>query len=149
MNILIKKAAIFSIFIGIIGLSLNYLFGNSTITYLQMKTINGVRLYTFDFLTYLQNLKIATADTSKLQLATITRTWNNTGDWNSLINNLAYILDVIIYGLNILIYPVRVIAYVMKAMLAIAGVDINNTGSGLYWLINTMNVLMQTQIPYV
>lgn len=132
-----------SILIGVIGLSINLLWGNETVSYLTSFTENNIVYYKYDFYSYLKNIKISTLDTSILQLKLHTRTWTN-----DIVNNLAYMLDTLIVPINILLYPIRVSAYMGRTLLSIVGIDIQ-TENGLSWLIDTMNVLINLQIPYV
>ena len=153
MTRLLKKICLTTILIGTIAILINSMFGYNTITFIERYRPNnsGLWFYKFNFKDYIFNLRTSFDDTTRLSLQGINRTWDNTGDLDAIVNNLAYILDVLILGLNIVLYPFRVGAYVVKTILAIIGVQVINTPStnGLKWLIDLINFLQTLQIPMV
>lgn len=145
-----------TILLGVIGLSLNWVFGVGTITYISQININGVYMYKYDFFKYIDNLYNTFMNVAELKLVLPEQTWMTATDitnwFPALANNLGYILNIIIIGLNVLLYPIRVIFYVVQVILSIIGIPtVQGTyeGNPLEWLISTAKVLTSLQIPYV
>lgn len=152
----LKKVAIVMLFIGVIGFSLNMIFGMETITYITQHKTNGITYYKYDFFNYITGIRDTLANPSELKLTiqdlnwiTIGSGWSADQFWQAIGNNLAYMLNVIITGLNVLLYPIRVGAYVLRFALTLIGLDITNTANPLYWLVSTVNTLIGLQIPFV
>lgn len=150
---LLKKISIVVILIGTIGVALNILFGQNTITYLEIYKPTGSNLtfFKYNFWNYIDNIRTSIQDTTRLSLQNNPRTWSNAGTWDGLVNNLAYILNVIVLGLNVLMYPFRIAGYIIKTILAFSGINVINPEqtNGLKWLVELVNFLQVLAIPYV
>lgn len=148
-----KKAAIFFIIIGAIGLSINLLFGSNTFVYQEKVRITGsLFAYKLNIWAYLQNLKDTITNTTMFNLTAITRSWDEGAtDWAKLLNNLAFIVDILILLINIICFPFRLGGYMLLNMLAVFGINTigQNAGGGLAWLVKTCKFLREMQIPYV
>ena len=139
--------------------SVNYIFGGSTITYIDTyETSYGITFYKINFFAYLNNLQTSLTNTDVLSISLPEREWTDiTANileeqfWVDLGNNLALILDYIILITNITLYPIRIGGYILKNALAIIGLDVNtpNTEGGLYWLIYFSKLLTILEIPFV
>lgn len=141
-----------AILLGVIGLSLNWVFGVGTVTYISQVNINGVYMYKYDYWSYVQNIYNTFMNVAELQLTLPEQTWDTSGSLQSIVNNLAYILNIIIIGLNVILYPIRVIFYVVQIILSIIGIPtVQGTynGNPLEWLIATAKTMTTLQIPYV
>lgn len=150
MTDFLKKITIFSVFIGVIALGLNLMFGEGTITYINKMTIEGDTYYYFNFWNYISNLKISFQDTSILQFKLPTRQWENdvTG-FADIGNNLAVLVNYVIMILNLLLYPFKLTGYLIQVVLGILGVDITNTQSNIYWLVEFTQITKTIYIPYI
>ena len=144
-----KKIILFAIIIGVFSFVINLLFGENTSTLIMQDETNGIIFYKIDIWTYIQNINNNLGDTTQLTIKTQTRVWT-TGQWDSLINDLAFIVNILITFLNILIYPIRIGGYVLKTALTIFGLDVrNNAQHNLKWLIDFLNILIPLQIPFI
>jgi len=152
MKNLILRIFTFTIIIGVVALAFNNIFGNETITYLQKERItmlNGQSFFMWkiDWWGYVNNLQLATTNTSVLELKLPTREWNN-----DVANDLALLIDFVILLANILLYPIKLGAYLLQNIMAILGVntDATNNNNGLAWLvIFVRDILGRISIPYV
>lgn len=152
----IRNVAICMLMIGVIGFSLNLIFGLDTITYISEHQTNGITFYKYNFLAYVQGIRNTLSDPSELRLNLQTLTWQTTSAnftqqqfWEVLGNNMAFSLNVVITGLNIFLYPIRVGAYAVRFLLSLIGLNINDTSNSLNWLVQTIQILINLQIPYV
>lgn len=157
MKYAFKKIILGTIIIGIIGYCFNMIFGN-TIGFIEIQRYNGVLIYTYNFYDYIENLRNSFTGTTALTLELPTREWITTGAnileaefWEILGNNMALILDYIIFALNILLWPLRLGAYLIRAVLAIIGINvIPPITHNLKWLVDLINNMIEfIQIPYV
>lgn len=158
------KAALFISTIAMIAFALNFIFGNEqtntyVVSYLSKQTINGVTFYKYDVFNYLKNLEATFTDTPQLFLHLPEREWANidTGIleeefWQDLVNNLAFMLNVVITAINILLFPIRLVFYLVQTLLAIIGlpmVEGTYQNNPLKWLIDIVKTLTVLEIPYV
>lgn len=142
-----KKVIVALMFLGIIGLGINAIFGWRTFTFIQnYQTDEGILLYKLDIWGYIQNIKNSFGTISSLTIDTPTRVWND-----DVVNDLALMLDWILFGLNVLIYSFRVGGYTILQTLAIIGVNTiqPNSAGGLQWLVNLCRFLRDLTIAYV
>lgn len=141
------KIVIVIMLIPVIGVALNITFGWATVTFLSViRTGNNIYLYKFDVWNYIQNLKNSFETVSNLSINWQTRLWND-----DIINNLAYLTNIIIYIGNLLIYPFRVGGYLVINILAILGVDTISQANagGLQWLVDTCKFARDMQLMYI
>lgn len=146
----IKYFITFTILIGVLGLSLNAILGNQTITYvekIQVDTLNThFYIWKFNFWNYIENIQLNATNTSVLIFKLPTREFSN-----DLINNLALIMDYLIVLANVLLYPIKITAYLLQNILAIVGINRNpDEYNGLYWLYQFVHdILGNFAIPYI
>ena len=137
-----------TLIVGVVGVGLQFMFGYNTITYISRENINNVWIYKYDFWGYVDNIKTSIT-TPNLDLNLPTRQWG----WNpnDTINDLAYILDIIIMLLNVVIYPLRIGALVVRTLLSFVGINVINPTSGnpLAWLVSLLQTINTLAIPYV
>lgn len=132
--------------LGVIGLSLNQLFGYGTMSFLvqNQDEFTGVRYTTINIQNYISNIQKTFYDIDKLILELPTKQWSS-----DIVNNLKIIVDYLIMIVNVTLYPLRAGAYVTKLLLAILGIDLyTGTQNGISWLITFINA-MQGGIPYI
>lgn len=146
----LKQVAIILMFIGIIGVCLNMLFGYNTVSYIQTYYNEaGIKFYKYDFKSYIENIVTQIGNTARLELSKPTRTWE-TGEWGAITNDLALILDWLIFLVNIIVYPLRIGGYIIQNLWAILGITYDpDVVNGLDWLYELSYFLQNLQIPYV
>lgn len=148
----IKQIVTFIIIIGVVALALNTLLGPTTMTYLTKEriAINGVDpffIWKIDVWGYINNVQLTATDISVLEFKLPTRQWTS-----DLLNDLAFLLDILILILNVILYPIRLGAYFIRNILAFFGINqnTNDPTNGLAWLVYLVrDILMQISIPYV
>ena len=153
-----SKILIGTIIIGLIGYCFNLIFGNS-VGFIEIERHNGILIYTYNFFDYLENLRNSFSGTTALTLELPTRefiTLEGTNIlesdfWQAMGNNMALMLDYIIFALNILLWPLRLGAYLIRAILAIIGINvIPPITHNLKWLVDLVNNMIEfIQIPYI
>lgn len=140
--------------IGVIGVSLNILFGNNTMIFVHRELITGTSMtwWKFDSLGYIKQLQTSITDTTKLQLEIPNKHWmpvDGTDWYNDLGHDLSILVDYVILLINVFIYPMKLGGYLMRFVLAILGLNFADPESGVYWLGSIANTLLNFQIPYI
>lgn len=166
MRTAFSKVAVLTIFIGVIGFSLNIIFASQNgyvpITYISERTVNGITFYHYDFWNYVENIRNTIQSVSQMSIAQPTRVWMDMQEgveyisYNMLVlqNNLILILDWMVLGINILIYPIRLVFYVIQIILSLVGVPVLDQNGAAYqsnisWLIQLINWGKAVQLPYM
>lgn len=155
---LIKSTLKYTIFLGLIGIVIAWLFGLQN-SFSHSETINGMKILVFDYKIYVDSLTNSFM-TNALQFEDIlpNRTWQEVQGavwdevfWNSLFNNMALIFDWLYFPLNFLLWIIRWISWVMRVALALIGWDFT-TVNGEYnsTLIKVLTwIIEQLMIPYI
>ena len=147
----LKKLIIPIITLGVVGFSLNLVFGANTIAYLTPINVNGVIMYKYDIYSYINNIKYQFDDISKLVIDFPNLNWTpQSNPIDTVILIIANIARIMLTGVNILIYPLRVAFYIIGVILAIIGLQMNiyeSTQNPLFWLIYLIKTIIQFQIP--
>lgn len=146
MSGLLKRIAIFTIFIGIIGISIRFALGENTMTLLSKEQTNGITYYKLDIWEYYLNINSGLGQINKLIINKPTREWNS-----DIVNDLAVIVNVLIFAINILLYPFRIGAYIIHSLITFMGINTTTAeGNGLYWLVELIQFLIgKAQLPYI
>lgn len=147
---LIQKTMKYTMMIGLLSFVFAFAL-NIEMSFIGTETINGQTLTTFQLDAYLRNLS-NTWNGYPLQFRDILppRTWDSTGTWDAIFNNLAYIFDWIYFPLNLVLYVVRWFAWILCLVFALFGFTMTvnpETITGLNdilpWLVSHL------MIPYI
>lgn len=142
--------------IGVLGLAINTVFGSTTVTYIRLIQVNGVYMYKYDFFNYMENIRNTFTNVAELELKMPERVWINEINinnwWDVIVNNLGFLVNVVIILLNIIIYPLRIGFYAIEMILSFLGVP---TIAGTYdnnplkWLVTLCKTMIDLQVPYI
>ena len=146
------------IILGVIGYSLNLVLPGTIVSYITKEMHMGQTIYRYDLYAYIEELKTTLSSIDVFEIEFFEREWVDIDSnifesefWEALVNNLAYMLDVVIFAINLILYPFRFMFWVIKFILALIGVAVNdpNLNNGLQWLIQAINFMAGLQIPFV
>lgn len=147
----IWKVSMAIMIVGILAIGLTTIFGYNTVTFLERVNINGIWIWKIDASQYLQEIQTSITNVARLEMVQNPRQWINSGEWDAIINNLAFILDVIIFALNIMLYPFRIGGYIIQVALSLIGLPVLSYTDAhpLSWLLNLCKYLVSLSIPMV
>lgn len=128
------------VIIGFIGL-LGFLLGMTT--YIKQETINGVNLYYYDYNAFLQNISLSFNGFRN----NISNFYNVNLQWDSVINSIKSIGNILIATLNTTLLPFSIIGNVFVLIMGICGLPMNTTNF-LYNIFANINSLQVPYIPY-
>ena len=156
---LIKNTLKYTIFLGLIGMFIAWAFHLNS-SFVEIKSINGISILTFNWYSYISSLNDAWS-TNALNFEDILppgefvevegAIWDETF-WNTLFNNMAYIIQWIYFPLNFSAYIFRWFCWVIRLGLALIGWDFTIKANGDYnsILIQTLTWITQNlAIPYI
>ena len=144
MKNLLKQIAVITILFGTAMFAINMIFGIGTTGFIETATTNGITYQKFDILGYVRNLQTSFTDIAVLQLKIPETQWNL-----DVVNDLKFMVNWFFLYLNLFLYPIRISAYLGRFWLSVIGVNVYSDTGGLAWLVQTIKVLVNLQIPYI